>query len=184
MAAGWIHDTIDLIAFGRIYRHVHQKKDAHSQSTPGLRHREVDHEWYLRFGKYWDFTDPFPDCLRENIRRLKETKGVDIAEEQMSSDSHDYIDRIWNTLSKVDRNYWEVSFVLLLYNPDILKSWAGVDVLNGKILRMIEGQKVWEDSPETISEYRILRRYVSKNKKRCLRNNVENVAEFQNKNFI
>jgi hypothetical protein len=173
MAAGWVHETIDLIVFGRIYRHVHQKKDAESRRTPGLRHREVDHEFYLRFPKYWDFINPFPDWLNETIRRLKETKGADAAEERMASDAHDYFDRVWDDLPKVDRNYREGFFVWVLYNPQILETWAQVDVVNGRILRMIEGQKVWEDSPETIYQYKRLRRDVSRHQISRLRDVID-----------
>jgi hypothetical protein len=170
MAAGWVHETLDLIAFGRIYRHVHQKKDAESQRTPGLRHREVGHGWYLDFQKLWDFPDPFPDWLKETIQSLKETEGAGVAEEQMVSDAHDYLDRVWNDLPKAGRNYWEGFFAWLLYNQEGLKDWAGVDVLSGRIHRTIEGQKMWEDSPETTCEYKRLRHDVSRHKKGSLRN--------------
>jgi hypothetical protein len=173
MAPGWIHETMDLIVFDRIYRHVHQKKDAGSQRTPGLRHREVGHKFYFRFPKYWNFTNPFPEWLNKIIRRWKKTKGADAAEEQMASDAHDYIDSVWDNLQKVERNYSEGFFVGLLYNPKILETWAGVDVLNGRILRTIEDQKVWEDSPETIYHYKRLRRDVSRHQISRLRDVID-----------
>lgn len=177
MPPGWIHETIDLIAYGRIYRHVHQKKDAESQRTPGLRHRLEGHEWYLDFQRYWDFTKPFPDWLEKTIRGLKETKGAEIAEERMVSDTHDYFDRVWDDLPKEIRNYWEGFFIWVLYNPQILDTWAHVDVLNGRILRMIEGQKVWEDSPETVSAYKRLHRDVSRHQISRLRDVIDRYCE-------
>jgi len=169
MAAGSVHKAIDLIAFGRIYHHVHQKKDEESQRTPGLRHKEVGHGWYLDFQKLWDFCNPFPDWLKETIQGMKETEGAGVAEERMVSDAHDYFDRVWDDLPKADRNYWEGFFVWLLYNPEVLKDRAGVDVLSGRIHRIIEGQEIWEESPETTLEYKRLYRDVSRHKKSFLR---------------
>jgi len=165
MAAGWVHETIDLITYGRAYRHIHQRKDAHSQEIPGLQHRQKDHEWYLNFQKKWDFPNPFPDFLKETIQNLKESFGAETAEERMSSDSHDYIDRHWDSLSKTERNYNEGYFVWLIYHPEILKTRIGLDVIDGKILRTIDGNKVWEDSPDTITDYKRLRRDVSRHHK-------------------
>jgi len=169
MAAGWVHKTLDLIAFGQIYRHVHQKKDAESQRIPGLRHREVGHSWYWEFQRLWDFSDPFPDWLKDTIQSLKEAEGAGVAEERMVSDAHDYLDRIWDDLPKADKNYWEGFFVWLLYNPEVLEDWAGVDVLSGRIHRIIKSQEIWEDSPETKLEYKRLRRDVSRHKISSLR---------------
>jgi hypothetical protein len=88
----------------------------------------------------------------------------------MSGDSHDLIDRTWNGLSREARLYWEGFFAWLIYHPDILERWAGVDVVMGRIKRVIDGQVVWEDSPETVAEYKNLRREVSRHQKRGLRN--------------
>ena len=35
MPAGWVHQSHDLIVFGRTYAHVHRSKDAASQKMPG-----------------------------------------------------------------------------------------------------------------------------------------------------
>jgi hypothetical protein len=47
-----------------------------------------------------------------------------------SGGQDDYIDRVGDNLQKVERNYSEGFFVWLLYNPKILETWSGVDVLN------------------------------------------------------
>ena len=162
MANGWIHETMDLIVYGRPYRYIHKLKDEESQRKPGRRHREVKHEWYQAFGKLWSFSDPFPDFLKEDIQRLKDVEGADSAEERIVSDAHDYLDRIWDCdeLPKPERDwirkYWEGLFAWLLFRPEILKDWAGVDVLNGKIQRFVEGQETWEDAPDIKSEYKRL----------------------------
>ena len=74
--------------------------------------------------------------------------------------AHDYLDKIWDDLSYTERKYWESFFAWLMLNPSILKNWAGVDVLNGRIQRIVDGHEIWEHCPELISDYRRLRRYV------------------------
>lgn len=168
MAAGFVHETLDLISLGRVYRCVHRDKDEHAQRAPGLRHREVGHDWYHSYGTRWNFDDPFPACVKQEIKTVRERCGPEAAEERMASDSHDLLDRTWDGLSKPERHYWEGFFVWLLYRPDLLESWAGVDVLPGRVSRTIDGEVVWENSPETVDEYRGLRRRVSKNHKHRL----------------
>jgi len=169
LAAGWFHQTLDLIAFGRIYACLHRKKDAESQRIPGLRHRQVGHELYQSYGKLWDHVDRLPQWLIKSIQTLKESQGADAAEEKTASCGHDILDRTWDDLRKEEREYWEGCFIWLLYHPEILESWAGVDVIRGRIQRTVDGQKIWEDSPETRNEYKILRREVSRHQKRRLR---------------
>jgi hypothetical protein len=84
----------------------------------------------------------------------------------MVSDTHDYIDRIWDwdELSKPEkdrrRRYWEGFFAWLLFNPEVLKNWAGVDILDGKIRRLIGDQEIWEDALDIKSKCEGLRRRV------------------------
>lgn len=74
--------------------------------------------------------------------------------------AHDHLDRVWDGLSYIKRRYWESFFTWVVLNPSILKSWAGVDVLNGRIQRIVDGQEIWEYCPELKFQYRRLRRYV------------------------
>ncbi|MBZ5492185.1 MAG: hypothetical protein LAO76_14740 [Acidobacteriia bacterium] len=168
MASGFLHEAFDLIVWGRVYRYIHQAKDRHAQHVPGLRHREKGHEWYQCFGSSWDFENQFPMWRHTEIQKLRERAGPEAAEEMMASDAHDLIDRTWDDLSSTERTYCEGLFVWLIYNPDILYSWAGVDVIHGRISRVIGDELVWEGSPETIIEYRALRRRISKNHKHRL----------------
>lgn len=73
---------------------------------------------------------------------------------------HDYIDRTWDVLSDLERKYWEGFFAWVLLSPNILKDWAGVDVLDGKIQRIMKNHEVWESCPELKSEYKRLYNYV------------------------
>jgi len=169
MAAGFVHEMLDLIVLGRVYRHVHRAKDEYAQRVPGLRHREIGHDWYQLFGIRWNGNDIFPAQRLLEIQEIRARCGADAAEEIMASDGHDLLDRTWDALSKMEKTYWEGFFVWLLYRPNVLEDWAGVDVLRGRILRKIRDQLVWEDSPDTANEYRSLKRGVSKHHKHRLR---------------
>jgi hypothetical protein len=105
----------------------------------------------------------------EAVQNIKACFGPDAAEERMSSDAHDFLDRLWDELSIEKRPYREGFFVWLIYQPEILESCAGVDVIRGRIQRTIDGQTLWEDSPETVTEYKCLRREVSRHHKWRLR---------------
>lgn len=159
MPSAWVHAAIDLIAYGRSYFDLHKKKDK-AYELLGPNHRIVNHDWYQAYGRSWNFCEPFPPGIKESIRLLGNKEGADKAEEQMAWIDHDYIDRTWDVLSGSERKYWEGFFAWVLFSPDILKDWAGVDVLNGKIHRVIEDQEIWEECPYTKAEYRRLRRYV------------------------
>jgi len=161
MANAWVHSVIDLISYGRPYFDIHKKKDKSSEYL-GRKHRVLNHKWYNNFGKLWDFNEPFPTLIKKSIQKLGNEKGVLKAEKGMAWTDHDYIDRIWDGLSDKQIKYWEGFFAWILFNPDILKSWAGVDVLNGKIKRLIKNSEVWEICPELKSEYKRLCNYVGK----------------------
>src|SRR5215470_10694743 len=100
MPAGCFHEIVDFVVFGTTNRKVHQRKDAPAQNMPGIRHREVGHDWYQSYDKQWDFLNPFPDFLHSEIEALRKDVGLQAAEERMASDAHDYLDRIWDDLSK------------------------------------------------------------------------------------
>lgn len=160
MPNGWVHATVDLVAFGFSYFDLHQAKDKPYEIL-GSAHRMVNHEWYQAFGKAWTLSEPFPSRLTEWIRTLRNAKGARRAEEEMASAAHDYLDKIWDGLSDQERKYREGFFAWLILNPQILKDWAGVDVLNGRISRLVGDQQIWEDRPAARSEYERLRRYAA-----------------------
>ena len=174
MPNGWVHATIDLIAFGRPYFDLHKEKDK-AHEILGSKHRIVNHEWYQAFENLWTFSDPFPSRLKESIQALGDAEGAETAEERMVSIAHDYLDRVWDGLSLSERKYWESFFIWVLFSPGILKNWAGVDLVNSKIHRVVEDQEIWEACSDTKSEYERLRRYVKvvKSKDRILQDMLE-----------
>jgi hypothetical protein len=157
-----MHQVQDMIAFGPPYAEIHRAKDAWAQEVPGRGHREVGHEWYQKFGKEWDFSTPFPEPVNQQVRDLGTSEGPDAAEKLQVDLAHDYLDRTWDDLSKECREFWEGFSVWLVYQPDVLKSWAGVDVVGEKIQRSYNGCEVWEDCPGLGQQYKRLRREVSR----------------------
>lgn len=156
MADGWVHATADLVVFGKTYFHRHKKKDAPWKEL-GWRHRVVNHEYYNLFGKLWDFQNPFPSDEKETIASIRDPNE---AEQTQSWNSHDYLDRLWDGWSDRQRRRFERFCMYLVRRPKTLRDWAGVDVKNGKIKRLIGGQEVWEDCPELTIEWKNLKRYV------------------------
>ena len=163
MANGWVHETLDLIVYGRSYRHVHKAKDAPASKMPGRRHRSVNHGWYQGFDVLWSFSDPFPSWFKCIVGSTDEPER---AEELMVSHSHDYLDRVWDLDGQakperdMTRKYWESFFAWLLLNPETLKEWAGVDVVEGAIQREVDGQIIWEEASDVRGDYRRLRNMV------------------------
>src|SRR5262249_51865129 len=135
-----------------------RKKDKWSQSL-GSAHRKIDHDWYWEFERSWSFDNPLPQLVSDRISSIKATRGPIAAEEEQVRLSHDSLDRTWDVLSKERRKYWEAFFIWLLFNPDLLRSWAGVDVLKGEILRRENGQDKWHSCPSVRDEYKRLRAY-------------------------
>ncbi len=159
MADGWVHAVIDLVAYGKPYFALHKEKDKPHELL-GSNHRIVNHDWYQAYGRYWNFCEPFPSWIKESIRISGNEKGTDKAEEQLAWIDHDYIDRTWDVLSNLEKKYWEGFFAWVLLSPKILKDWAGVDVFDSRIQRLIDGREVWEYCPELKFEYKRLCGYV------------------------
>lgn len=159
MSSGWVHAGIDLLAYGRPYLDLHKEKDKPYELL-GSYHRIVNHDWYQAYGKTWNFDEPFPSRIKESIRVLGNKEGTDKAEEQMVWIDHDYIDKTWDILSDAERKYWEGFFAWVLLSPKILKDWAGIDVLDGKIQRIVKNHEVWVSYPKLKFEYENLYKYV------------------------
>jgi len=78
------------------------------------------------------------------------------------SAGHDIDDRLWDydDVSHADRDLnrkcLEVWCAWMVLNPNPLQEFAQVDVLNGRIHRVIAGADVWEHDPVLVPAYRDL----------------------------
>lgn len=158
MAAGLTHAIHDLVVFGRSYFDLHREKDKWSR-TLGSAHRKMSHDWYWQFGKVWNLENPFPEFVAVRISSIGASDGMNKAEKEQVLLTHDFFDRTWDLLHPAERKYWEAFFVWLLLNPDLLRSWAGVDVVKGRIRREKDGWRRWHACPALRGEYRRLLAY-------------------------
>jgi hypothetical protein len=162
MASKFVHDVLSLIIFGLPYDEVHARKDSFSQLAPGIIHRKVRHRKYQAYQKTWNMETPFSHEENRSIKRVLAWKGADIAEKYMAFLSHDVQDRVWDypEISADERAavrlYWEAFCVWLVLNPDLLKSWAGVDVISGQVCRTVDGISIWQQEPTLIGAYAVL----------------------------
>jgi hypothetical protein len=161
MAAGWVHAALDLIALGRSYFDEHRRKDRFAR-TVGRWHRRYEHDWYWKFGHNWTLDEPFPREIAEQVEKLSPFEG----ERLQSNFSHDYLDRVWDDLDDEERCYWEGFFAWLIDNPRLLMTWAGVDVLGGRIARTGYGRTHWHSCPAVRGEYTRLKKYVDSLKRK------------------
>jgi hypothetical protein len=162
MPAGYVHAAQTLFAYGRTYFDKHQEKDA-SHLSLGRAHRSVNHDWHHAYGTFWDFEDPTPEWIARTIEWIADDQGDEAAEiYQATFLSHDYPDRLQDGVSPTEQKLCAVRCIFLLRHPEILESKFGVDVIRGRIHRVIDGQDMWESSAETIRDYERLRRYVEK----------------------
>lgn len=158
MAAGWVHASMDLMAFGRSYFDLHKYKD-HLWKELGYKHRWVNHDWYNEFGKSWNFNKPFPPIID---MRTQVFETDEQGEKYQSLVSHDYLDRIWDTLGSEQRRNFEEACKWFLENPEHLNRVYEIDVFKGLIYRVVDGKEVVENCSELIEEYKRLCRYAAK----------------------
>ncbi len=168
MPQRWIHETYDLIIFGKSYPAIHHQKDA-AWKTLGSSHRSKNHELYNLYGFEWDFNDLYSPTLKSFFKAMQKKyfDQGDKAEEDQVWVTHDILDKIWDGFDCEERRRWASDFKSLLLDPLLLKEWAGVDVLGGKIKRRKDEQygfsepiDYWEKEASIIDSYRRLRGYV------------------------
>lgn len=156
-----VHATHSLLAFGRPYFDLHDQKDAPSRVL-GPRHRIVNHDWYQAgLAGMWTLDRPFPSWLQTVVCQIADESGGDEAEEYEAWLAHDLLDFIWDGLDARERRIEEALCCWLILNPPYLLDIGQVDVISGRIHRLIDGEDTWEVEPALNSEYRRLRRYVA-----------------------
>lgn len=136
---GWMHEILDLLVFGRSYPEIHKRKDA-AWKELGIHHREEMHEWYSLYSHDWDFDNPFPKELETFLENVLKDFGPERAESDAVWVAHDYFDRLWDELSCEKRKECAAAFRTMILDTQFLKQWAGVDVVEGRIQRRLEGR--------------------------------------------
>jgi len=101
----------------------------------------------------------------KRLDRVRSTLGPEKADEYIASLAHEELDAIWDYRElapeerRFVRKYWESFHVWLVLNPALLRTWAGVDVIAGRIHRVIDGVEHWEEDAEVKADYaRLIRR--------------------------
>ncbi len=159
MPPRWLHNTLDLTVFGRVYDHLHAWKDEPSRWL-GPRHRIERHPWYQLYGLMWNLDDALPECIQTETARLLATEGADVAESFQADVAHDCYDRTWDTLSQEDRAGICGAFKWLLQQPGVLLDKFGIDVYSGRILiEHPDGRTEWQDEPGLNRAWRELKVY-------------------------
>jgi hypothetical protein len=166
MPQRWVHETLDLIIWGKSYWRLHRAKDSPSQ-TLGPGHRISRHPWYQRFGKDWTFDDPFPQRLLTRTRDRQLAQGPDAAEAFQAGITHDYFDKLWDDLDRSHRLQIARALRDLIADERLLKQWAGVDVAQGLVRRTYGAEsgylfpvETWESTPSLRADYPKLIRYI------------------------
>lgn len=169
----WMHDSFDIICFGRSYWWLHKKIDEKAKEL-SIYHRIYNHNWYWKFKQKWDFENPFPireldktiseilqsipQGLKDTFERLALTEGNFLSQEQLVKEAfqvyvcHCFWDRMWDEYSTEERQ-WLKGFVMAwILNPKLLYEKAGVDVIEGKVKVKRNGEE-WEDSSHLKQDY-------------------------------
>ena len=124
-------------------------------------HRIERHDWYNCFGTMWTLDDPFPLPAEWDTLRTLRTTGADAAERHQVYLSHDFYDRIWDTLSRPRRMETCAFYKWFLMHPDVLKEKTGIDVIAGCALtEHPDGSARWEPEPDLNLSWRRLKAYV------------------------
>lgn len=160
MASAWVHAVLCLIAFGRPYFDLNKDIDAWQEQL-GPEHRMMGHDYYRAFGKLWSMEDPFPERVRDFVSKLAQRRGGEETEKEVVRLAHSYFDRVWNEFSEEERIRFQRDFASIALDPELLRRWAGVDMLQGKIHRSLEdGTETWDDAPDLVYEYQRLAAYI------------------------
>lgn len=157
--SGAVHDALDLIIHGHCDEDLHRWKDEPAQRL-GRYHRILRHAHYNKFPAEWSLRDPFPPCIQWDTFKLAKEHGRDYEWAQMYQ-THDYFDRLWDMMSRKRRLTFIKILIGVLHHPDILKSWAGVDVIEGTVqVTEYNGTVHWVSEPTLHRSWRQILAYV------------------------
>jgi len=169
----WMHDSFDIICFGRSYWWLHREIDKKAKEL-GIHHRIYNHDWYWEFKKRWDFEDPFPlgeldkelsqiiesvpKTLRSRFEAMLKQEISDLSQKGLVKEAfqvyvcHCFWDRMWNEYSTEERQRLKQFAAVWMLSPQLLYEKAGVDVIEGKMKIKTDGEQ-WEDNPSLKTDY-------------------------------
>ena len=161
-----LHESFDTFLWGKSYWRLHKAKDSAS-TTHGIKHRFVGHPWYSRFPREWTFDNPFPEPLLARTSHIPTSRSPEAAEEYQASVTHDYLDRIWDSLDFNERRHLAEAIRRIVFSPKTLLDWAGVDIVRGLIKRTYGPEQgllfpvaTWEREPTLLPDYENLCSYI------------------------
>lgn len=122
MPKRWLHELINIIAFGEGYWSYSKWKDKPSEQL-GKEHRVERHEDYKQMvaefkQKGWlpsELTIYKPSQFGEVIKLLPKHIGVD--EQKLSGVTHELIDETWSTLGHEQKIGWTSAFKDVVLHP-------------------------------------------------------------------
>ena len=110
MPPGWIHETIDMIAWGRVYWSVHRRKDRFWPEL-GTKHRIREHDFYQKGRTLIKQGVPIEEVLNWMYQYAKErTKSewkeglpADVIEARQAGMAHECWDLLWDDFTSAER---------------------------------------------------------------------------------
>jgi len=129
MPPGWIHETIDMIAWGRVYWSVHKEKDKYWREL-GTKHRIMEHPLYqrglacVRGGVTLEEVLNFMYDEAKKRTRCDWEEGVsaDIIEARQANMAHDIWDLLWDDFTPVERVGIARAFRDVILRPDAYRN--------------------------------------------------------------
>ena len=110
MPPGWIHETIDMIAWGRVYWSVHSRKDKFWQEL-GTRHRIKEHDLYQEGRALIKRGVPIEEVLnwmyeyakKRTKSEWKQGLTADVIEAHQAELAHECWDLLWDDFTSAER---------------------------------------------------------------------------------
>jgi len=125
MPPGWIHQTIDMIAWGRIYWSVHKDKDRYWREL-GTGHRIMEHPLYQKGLACAEAGKPLEDVLNFMYDLARQRTQADWQEGLCPDDiearqaamAHDCWDLLWDDLTPEERTGIAGAFRDVVLRPE------------------------------------------------------------------
>lgn len=125
MPPGWIHETIDMIAWGRVYWSVHNDKDRYWREL-GTKHRIMEHPLYQKGLACVRGGMPLEQVLNFMYDQAKERTQADwgkrlpadLIEARQAGMAHDCWDLLWDDFTPAERRGIAGAFMDVVLRPE------------------------------------------------------------------